>query len=430
MTKNEILDLLWERPIETAGWVGYKEMVTDLHNGWLRSFLYNDKDQTLLAHRNSYKTTTIALFLAIHTIIKPNEDILFFRKTDTDTMEVIRTTQKILETGAFHKIGNVIYGRNYHLTTKSTNSIMTDLKTSINGSPQVLGLGIGTSITGKHSPIIVTDDIVNREDRTSRAEREKTKRAYQELENIKSPDGRFINTGTIWHSEDAISELMPNKKIFTVYETGILSEKEIKERKRKMTPALFAANYELRAISDEERIFEEPHILEDTEENRKQIFDGLGHIDAAYDGEDYTAYTVMKKRLDGTYIAFGKMWRKHVDDVLPTIKALHEYYRAGTITAETNGDKGYLIKELNKEGFLAVGYAEKMNKFLKIATYLKKNWNNIFWLADTDKKYLEQITEYTENAEHDDAPDSAASLIRRIEEQPTLNMNGALIGGI
>lgn len=430
MTKSEILDLLWNRPIELAGWVGYKEMLDDLHNDWLRSFLYNDKDQTLLAHRNSYKTTTIAIFLAIHTIIKPNEDILFFRKTDTDTMEVIRTTQKILETGAFHKIGNILYGRNYHMTTKSTNSIMTDLKTSINGSPQILGLGIGTSITGKHSPIIVTDDIVNREDRVSRAEREKTKRAYQELENIKSPDGRFINTGTIWHEEDAISELMPNKRIFTVYETGILSEKEIEDRKRKMTPALFAANYELRAISDEERIFEEPNLLEDTEENRKLIFDGIGHIDAAYDGEDYTAYTVMKKQLDGRIIAYGKIWRKHVDDVLPTIKAIHGHLRAGTIQAETNGDKGYLIKELNQNGFLAYGYSEKMNKYLKIATYLKKNWKNIYWLPETDKNYLRQITEYTENAAHDDAPDSAASLLRRIEEQPTINTSPILVGGI
>lgn len=421
MTKSEILNLLWTRPIETAGWVGYKDMTTELHNEWLRSFLYNDEDQTLLAHRNSYKTTTITMFLAIHTLIKPNENVIFFRKTDTDTAEVIRATQKILDTGAFHRIGAILYGRDYELTTRSTNAISTDYKTRIDGSPQIIGLGIGTSITGRHAPIIVVDDIVTRDDRTSRAERERTKRAYQELENIRSPGGRFINTGTPWHSQDAIAELMPNKRFFTVYDTGIFDEAEIERRRQSMTPALFAANYELRTISDEERIFEDPTILADTEENTAKIYDGTSHIDAAYDGADFTAYTVMKEQKDGTIVAYGRMWRKHVDDVIPTIKATQKRLRAGIIAAETNGDKGYLIKELNSEGLMARGYAETTNKFIKIATYLKKNWNRIQWLAETDKAYLDQITEYNENAEHDDAPDSAASLIRYMEERPRIN---------
>ena len=54
-----------------------------------------------------------------------------------------------------------------------------------------------------------------------------------------------------------------------------------------------------------------------------------------------------------------------------------------------------------------------MNKYVKITTHLYKHWKSIYWF-DTDPEYLNQILDYTEDAEHDDAPDSAASLCRKI----------------
>ena len=51
---------------------------------------------------------------------------------------------------------------------------------------------------------------------------------------------------------------------------------------------------------------------------------------------------------------------------------------------------------------------------MKIATYLKAIWKDITWVDGTDMDYLEQICDYTEDAEHDDAPDSAASLARLV----------------
>ena len=73
---------------------------------------------------------------------------------------------------------------------------------------------------------------------------------------------------------------------------------------------------------------------------------------------------------------------------------------------------------------------ERMNKFLKIASYLRKNWERIYWLSDTDHDYISQILDYTEHAEHDDAADSAASLVRYLIEKPTANVNPCLIGGL
>jgi hypothetical protein len=53
-----------------------------------------------------------------------------------------------------------------------------------------------------------------------------------------------------------------------------------------------------------------------------------------------------------------------------------------------------------------------MNKYIKISTHLKSEWHRIIFLQDTDKEYINQILDYTENATNDDAPDSLASLIR------------------
>ena len=57
-------------------------------------------------------------------------------------------------------------------------------------------------------------------------------------------------------------------------------------------------------------------------------------------------------------------------------------------------------------------YHESMNKHLKITTYLKGEWTKVVFVEGTDQEYINQICDYTEEAEHDDAPDSAASVIR------------------
>ena len=79
---------------------------------------------------------------------------------------------------------------------------------------------------------------------------------------------------------------------------------------------------------------------------------------------------------------------------------------------EDNADKGMVAKELRKQGMKVISYHESMNKYLKIVTYLKAVWNDIIFVDSTDKRFIEQICEYSENAEHDDAPDSLASLAR------------------
>lgn len=414
-SKKAVLDLLWNEPYKIGHWVGFKDL-TALHNEWLRSFLYADKDQTLLAHRGSYKTTVLSLFLAIHTVIDPNENVMFFRKTDDDVTEVLVQAQKILKAGCMQQIVRTLYDTELQFLRENNSEIHTNLCTSTKGVSQVVGLGIGTSITGKHADIVVTDDIVNLKDRISKAERERTKTQYMELQNICNRGGRFINTGTPWHKEDAIS-IMPNVRKYDCYSTGLITRKKLEELRQSMSDSLFAANYELNHIADADAMFKNPQFVKD----ELLIHGGMAHIDAAYDGEDGTAYTAMKRLKDGRIIGIGKLWHRHVDDCLSEIQALHNNLKIGSISCEKNADKGYLAKELVRMGFRAEVYSESMNKYIKISTFLRKNWGNIFWLEDTDPEYINEILDYSEFAEHDDSPDSAASLLRKMENRVYYN---------
>lgn len=413
--KKQTLDLIYYEPYKIGHWVGFHDL-TELHNEWLRSFLYAEEDQTLLAHRGSYKTTVLSLFLAIHTVIDPNENVMFFRKTDDDVTEVMTQAQKILQSGVMQRIVLDLYDTELRFLKSNNSEIHTNLCTSTKGVSQVIGLGIGTSITGKHADIVVTDDIVNLKDRISRAERERTKIQYMELQNICNRGGRFINTGTPWHKEDAIS-IMPNVKRYDCYSTGLITREKLEQLRQSMSDSLFAANYELKHIADKDAMFKNPKFTDEKE----LIYGGLSHIDAAYDGADGTAFTIMNRLKDGKIIGFGKRWDKHVDDCLNEIGVYHKLLRAGSISCEKNADKGYLAKELRGLGYHVNPYSESMNKFLKISTYLRSNWGNITWLEDTDPEYINEILDYNEFAEHDDSPDSAASLIRKMETRSRYN---------
>ena len=86
------------------------------------------------------------------------------------------------------------------------------------------------------------------------------------------------------------------------------------------------------------------------------------------------------------------------------------------ILLETNSDKGYLARDLRERGLNVKTYAENMNKEIKISTYLYKKWRDIIWDDETDPDYMNQVLDWKHDTTgHDDAPDSAASLIRGME---------------
>ena len=413
--QENTISLLENDPVVIGRAIGFKDL-TDLHNEWLKEWLYGYGDTTTQAHRGSYKTSDLAVFLALATLIYRSKNIIFLRKTDADVAEVIRTVARIMRSGAYQKIAKTLYGITPIVLKETASEIHTNMYNGISGASQILGIGLGGSLTGKHADIVVTDDIVNIKDRVSRAERERTKLMYMELQNIKNRGGRIINTGTPWHKDDAFS-LMPNIKKYTCYDTGLMSKEQIKHLRDSMSASLFSANYELKHIADENAMFKDAQFTD----NEELIYGGICHIDASYGGEDATAFTVIHEK-DGYFYVYGRKYNKHVDDCLEDILRLKAKYWAGTTWTERNADKGYLDKTLKQRGDVSNSYHEKMNKHIKISTYLKENWGKVLFLDDTDPEYIAEILDYNEHAQHDDCPDSLASAIRQLGKKPmTLN---------
>ena len=405
LTRADYVNWLYERPMEYGHQMGFT-LLTELHNGWIRSMICQGPDHTLMAHRGSYKTTCVSVAFAIMMITRPNDRIMFVRKTDTDVKEVIEQVEHMLLNEKTQYLVKQMYGTNLTLVVNSSTELKTNLTNDPRGTSQLLGIGIGGSLTGKHYDYIFTDDIINMKDRSSRAERERTKDAYRELQNIKNRGGRIFNTLTPWHVDDA-AMLMPEPERWPWDTTGLMTQADYDEIAKVTTPSLLAANYQLRHIPSDDVIFTDPK----TGASHEKVYHGLCHVDAAYGGEDYTAFTAMRYE-DGTFYVYGRLWRKHVSDVADQIRAEHMRLMLGRMHMETNADKGYVARDFKQAGIPVVPYVETQNKAIKIETFGKELWPSVVFVNGTDQAYINQICDWTPEAEHDDAPDSYASLAR------------------
>ena len=404
--KLKMLEDAFSHLDEVGKEVGFKDL-TPLHGEWIHEMVFGEGDYTLQAHRGSYKSSCLAVAIALILLMNPKRNIIFIRKTDKDVSEMLGMVAKILRTGLMKDFCNFMHGKPLQIVSEGTDHISTNLWTSPMGAHQLLGIGLRASITGKHAYYVITDDICNLSDRISRAERERTKLQYDELQNIRNREGRIINLGTPWHKDDVFSK-MPNIHRYDCYQTGLISTEKLDEIRQSMTPSLFAANYELKHIASEEAFFDTPPVFTD---DPKLLRNGISHIDAAYGGSDFTAFTCAKRTGNKIYL-YGRIWHKPVDAVLEECIMEADRLLCWPLHCEDNGDKGFLCKEIRHRGKWAKSYSENQNKFIKISTYLKKWWPNIIFLRGTDPDYINQIMDYTEQSEHDDAPDSAACCCR------------------
>lgn len=402
----DVVRALKRHPVRFARLVGF-DRLGEVHDEWIRKMAFGRGDWVLQAFRGSYKTTCVSVALALVMMLAPNDRVAFMRKTDTDVKEVLAQVRRMLETDEARAASAMVWGRPIRVVTATQSEITTSLTRDPRGAAQLMGMGINGSLTGKHFDRIFVDDIVNLKDRTSRAEREHTKQIWMELQNVVNRGGRIVSTGTPWHVDDAFTLMGEPEKWDYRSMPDVMSAEDAEDMRSRMSPSLFAANYELRHIPSDDVMFTNPRTGADPE----RVRNGECHVDAAYYGEDYTAFTALAVH-DGVYYVYGRLWREHIDDVMGEIVLEVERLGLGRIHTERNADKGYGAKALRERNLRVRAYDESTNKHIKISTYLKSAWPDIVFVDGTDQAYIDQICDYTEDAEHDDAPDSLASLIR------------------
>jgi hypothetical protein len=387
-----------------------KTKLTIMHSYWIRYVWESGKfHNSFQAHRGSYKTTAIVVIGSIWWMLfHPNDRIAIIRDKYTDACEVVNTIKLLMKEPFTKALFEYAHGRALKTLEKKENRLLYNFKGTKTPEASINAFGIDTGIVGKHFDVVVCDDIIVLKDRLSQAKRERTRGIVHELRaNIIDPGCPVHFIGTPWHKRDAW-QACPEPIQFDVTKTGILSEEEIRHKRTVTTGPLWAANYELKHVASDEAEFANPTFTKWHDGDIKNL---TGHLDAAFSGDNTTALTFMGERED-RFPTIGWTFTEHINEKLNHIASKWRRYKVGTIYTETNADKGFVAMELRKRGVVVSEYHEDMNKHHKITTHLKAFWDKIDYAEESDETYLEQIVDYTEGQEPDDAPDSHSSLIR------------------
>src|SRR4030042_327670 len=375
-------------------YLGY-DRLKQIHSEWIK-LAWLSPVESLQAHRNSYKTTSVLIVGSIWYLLffNSNATILFIRKKEGDTSKVIRTLRSFFESPEILAITSSFHGTNSLKTDNwSTQGITISLKKNKPPEGNIEGAGIGGAITGSHYDFIMPDDIITLEDRVSRASREWTKEFIRELTNMKSPIGKIFFSGTPWHKDDGWTIIPEPIKypIGTVPIDGFMSDQlpgKITELRSGLTTSLYSANYELKHVADENRIFPDPIFGEWPDSVRPQAW-----LDTKYSGTHTNALTMIGKH-DGKWYCRGWIWPQHVVDIYPQIVEKLNQYRNGTLYVETNADQGAAVRDLGKLYPSVSGRREHHNKHNKIISFGKQNLRKLIFATDCQLEYLNQILDY------------------------------------
>lgn len=476
-TKEEVIHLMTNEAHIVGHMLGTGyDLLEEIHSTWINGWILNPYDLRVAihqAHRDSYKTTCLRLFIAEMMLLQPLTTIVLLRKSEDAVKEVVNGVSKILDTPLFQTFAAILYpdvGLKGGLkkTTDTALAIDTNLNTSLSGEFQLRALGLGSPLTGKHAKIIITDDIVTTDDRESEAERKNTIAKYQELMNVLSnnkgfSDTRIINIGTPWHEEDAFKlmerglkpkndnykhyeemledpkfsekrkahfremirklDMQRGKSVYNCYQTGLMTEEDIEWKKQVLNDdVLFAANYLLSLVSDDEKPFKRINNVGNYSLSFfEDCWEVIGHIDCAYGGDDSTSLSIGGFDYDNfNTVVYGRRWDKiPIDKNYLEVAEILWSCGCTKLWLEKNADKGLMGDKFRELGFDVESYHESMNKHTKIVSTIRPFWREsgnevlpcVQFVEETDENYLSQIYDYKKGVAHDDCPDSLACLL-------------------
>lgn len=425
-------------------------IIEPIHSGLFEYFDKVYKGETTRLNINvpprSGKTTLAKYFLVFCITQNPKSNIIYTSYSQSLLSEICNSVASILE----HPIYKSLYPSKMQYETEVINPIddfwreyfakeqkgkdvylAKKIRTKEGGlcffssvGSQITGYGCGIRGSKSFGGFLAIDDANKPADIYSELLRSKVVRYFEEtlLSRLNSSDVPILNIQQRLHTEDLTATLIDKYHFETLKKPLILNgecqlpnqytPERIKEiRTNEM---MFQAQYQQEPIEWINDAFSGVQYA--TDEETKFIYNGISHIDKGFDGSDGTAFTIANDKNNIIYL-FGKLWKnKHIDDCLPDITVFRQQYRSGTNFTEKNDDKGYMGKNYPNTAV----YQETMNKHFKIMTYLYPNWKRIKFIKGTDEEYIRQIQGYSEKAKHDDAPDSAASIIRLLANKTQL----------
>lgn len=425
MVLHPLATKIFDKPHILGHFLGY-EKLGQIHSDWIKRCWGSQKDENELAHRGSFKTTSITVLGSIwYHYFKPNDCALLSRKTVTnacDTLDEIIGHYKGAKIRELYLKTRGI--ENFKLRTSRRGKIVLPTKERDTKEGSIDCAGVDSPVTGQHYAKQINDDLSTRKDRLSGAARIETRSYREEQENLRNPGGTIIEVGTMWHGEDVFHIKKKGKwveraglhksPIGKIKVPGFTPE-HIKHLQLTLTPAMYAAQYMLQIISDEDRKFSEPRYLDEWPE----AVEMQGYLDPAYGGDCTTALTLIGYWRYKWY-AVGFVWDKDATKMGKEIAEVLKKWKCGTCFVESNKDEGYAAEKLSNHHAAVTPTKESENKHTKIVTYAVAAWPYLNWCklesgGEEYEAYMSQVLDYRENEKPNDAPDSLAALCRELE---------------
>lgn len=264
---------------------------------------------------------------------------------------------------------------------------------------------VGSSaVRGRHPKLIIMDDPVTPED-SSEATRRRVMKLYEELNKL---CGNIVLIGQPVHKKDLYGKLRGNIKTLEVAHGEIpeLDHDLEAQRLAGVSQESISASYFLKVISEEGTPFDKIKFVDRFEPSEG----AAAFIDPSFEGGDYTALTILRGYFDGIMVlgrVYKKAWSSCIDEMT------EEMVRCNVkrVCIETNalGDLPVdMLRSKVPNGIGVVGKKSTSNKHSRIVNAGAFS-ESIHLAKDSDKIYIEQVTEYDSTAKHDDAPDSLAS---------------------
>ena len=396
-----------------------KDRLHELHSEWIKYTWADTTDfRSLRAFRGSYKSTSCVHIGPIYWFLffQPSDRVFIIRKKFTDSSDALETIHEMIMSEPIQALFEYVHGVKPKATIKRKEKITYNFKESSTPEGSLNAFGLDPSVTGRHGDKFLLDDFITLKDRVSKAERENTKEMVREIStNVVDPGKSCSFLGTPWHKEDAWT-ICPKPVDFPIGTVpGIMSDVEADRKRKTTTGSLWAANYLLKHVADDDALFRSPRWGQWRRHGVELI---RGHLDAAFDGDHWCAFTIMARLSNGRIQAMGKSFEGNVKLWTDEIARWCREYHVRRVYIEDNPDKGYTADEIKSKGVNVTSYTETTNKHVKISTFLLEAWDDIIWAEDqkgedgTDAEYMNQILDYREKQEPDDGADSAASLIR------------------
>lgn len=357
----------------------------------MRNFAFGNGVRLLLGARGYGKSDYITILGNAYKIAtEPNYSNFLITKEENRGKDLVKAIIEVLNKNKIE------------LKTKSSNKITLPIQQG--KEPALFMAPIGSSsYRGRHMTRAIMDDPITPDDINSPANRKRVKLVYEELTNL-TPNITII--GQPVHKLDLYQELRKKVACMEVVHGDIPELDCDLEAKRLagVSEESIQANYFLKIeglknmpFYDIERVNFFP--------NKKSV----AFIDPSFKGGDYTAVSIGCMNFD-KFVVVGFAYKKAWYDCIDNFVEIFRRFNVQRVAFETNSLGDEPIRVLQGLGCACVGINSSGNKHARIMN-AGIHSDSLQLSNFSNKDYVDMVVSYEYGVEHDDPPDSLASLL-------------------